>query len=905
VKRFLCMLILLGVGIVLPAHAASFVVNDLGDASDANPGNGACATAGAVCTLRAAIQEANAFPGSDQITFDAAGTIIVPFASDLPVITETLVIDGTTAPGYAGAPVVVLEGAGGLGGIALYAGAAAPGSTIAGLKIHGFVNYGIRIDASSFTIRNNYLGPVGGGMANRIGASIAISSFGGTVGGADGAGNVISGNSQVGLEIAGSSHTVSDNYVGTNAAGTAALPNGTYGIGVLNADGISIVGTSAADRNVISGNGGSGIGLSGVQNVTVYGNFIGVDATGTVDLGNGVHGVEVSGVAATTIGDAALPNVIAGNGQSGVIVVGSNPVIAGNVIGTDLSGTIAIPNSVGVTAQAGVLPGPVVVGTLSAGNTIAFNTQQGVVISGTGALVLNNRIESNGAPGVYVTNAATEVDIGGPVVGQGNLISLNGGDGVLIDGGSANVRLYGNTIGLDATRSADRGNSGNGVSATNATAVTIGGAGEGRRNFIAGNGANGVAISAGFDHSVENNLIGTDGAGAAAIANAFDGIVTSSTDGLVVTYNVISGNGDNGVEVSANADGTTITNNLIGVGADFGPAIPNGADGVSIRDGALNTTIGTPALPNTIAHNNGAGIAAEAGALLNNVWAANSIHDNGGLGIDLAAGAANDGVTPNDASDADAGPNALLNFPLITSVTSDVVSSTILGTIHTSPNTAITLHFYRTPAADPSGHGEGNVYIGALNTNTDAAGNAPFEFIGSSLPLGQLVTATATSTQGTSEFSASLPIVSPTPQIAFSLATYSANENGVTATITVVRTGDLSGTSTVDSIVSDGTAANGSDYTATTGALTFVPGDAEETFTVAIINDALDEPDETVNLELGNVTGAILVSPDTATLTIVDDDAAAPAVADVPALSGWMLALLAMALVTVAFRNWG
>src|SRR3954452_1970137 len=96
----------LALSLGLPASASTYTVNNLGDTSDATPGDNICDAGGGVCTLRAAIEEANAHAGSDTIIFSVAG--IISTASTLPV-TDTAIIDGTTAPGYAGVPLVHLS----------------------------------------------------------------------------------------------------------------------------------------------------------------------------------------------------------------------------------------------------------------------------------------------------------------------------------------------------------------------------------------------------------------------------------------------------------------------------------------------------------------------------------------------------------------------------------------------------------------------------------------------------------------------------------------------------------------------------------------------------------------------------------------------------------------------------
>jgi hypothetical protein len=115
----------------------------------------------------------------------------------------------------------------------------------------------------------------------------------------------------------------------------------------------------------------------------------------------------------------------------------------------------------------------------------------------------------------------------------------------------------------------------------------------------------------------------------------------------------------------------------------------------------------------------------------------------------------------------------------------------------------------------------------------------------------------------------------PTPSVLqFSGATYSVAEDGGSALITVVRTDSTTGEVSVDYTTSDGTATDGSDYAASSGILTLLDGETSASFEVSIIDDLMDEPDETVNLTLSNPTvGATLGTLDTAVLTIEDNNA--------------------------------
>ncbi len=125
--------------------------------------------------------------------------------------------------------------------------------------------------------------------------------------------------------------------------------------------------------------------------------------------------------------------------------------------------------------------------------------------------------------------------------------------------------------------------------------------------------------------------------------------------------------------------------------------------------------------------------------------------------------------------------------------------------------------------------------------------------------------------------------------VAFSAPTYSVNENGGSATITVTLEAASPFTATVNFAASDGTATSGSDYVASSGTLTFTPGVTSRTFTVPIIDDALFEGNETVNLSLSGATGAALGVPNSAVLTIVDNDPPPPLVCGSGVPGPWVL----------------
>src|SRR5262249_46461916 len=137
---------------------------------------------------------------------------------------------------------------------------------------------------------------------------------------------------------------------------------------------------------------------------------------------------------------------------------------------------------------------------------------------------------------------------------------------------------------------------------------------------------------------------------------------------------------------------------------------------------ASSNTIGSPGLGNTIAYNAGAGVLVLDSASTGDQVRGNSIYANGALGIDLGG----DGVTLNDPSDTDTGPNNLQNYPII-DVARHGSNTRVLGHLNSTPNTTLTLDFYASASADPSGYGEGQRYLGSAQVTTDASGNANFD----------------------------------------------------------------------------------------------------------------------------------------------------------------------------------
>ncbi|MFO0804034.1 MAG: LamG-like jellyroll fold domain-containing protein [Gemmataceae bacterium] len=305
----------------------------------------------------------------------------------------------------------------------------------------------------------------------------AINSFGNQVGvridsGASGSiiasGNVISGNVHQGvlLDHAGSGTKIAGNLIGLAADGATPLGN-DEGLSISATDNARVGGTTATERNVISGNALDGLLVDlGSANTLIVGNYIGLDATGTLSRGNRHNGIAIAnGSHSTTVGGsgAGEGNVIAGSGNgAGVLIFNyaTNNTVAGNLIGTNAAGTIALANPVGISIidSSGNTIGGI---TAADRNIISGNSGIGIAISGSGAYgntVAGNSIGTDitgmavlaNNAGVDIENGAHDNVLGGTAPGAGNLISGNVGTGVTITGGSAANVVAGNLIGTDA-----------------------------------------------------------------------------------------------------------------------------------------------------------------------------------------------------------------------------------------------------------------------------------------------------------------------------------------------------------------------------------------------------------------------------------------------------------------------
>ena len=456
------------------------------------------------------------------------------------------------------------------------------------------------------------------------------------------------------------------------------------------------------------------------------------------------------------------------------------------------------------------------------------------LVNGDNAVLL---IELNGANAgaAAVGLRLSDGDLGGNCIVRGLVINRFGRNGILID--DEGWLIEGNFVGTDPTGTVARGN---GTSVPTlfdedslagirirANESYIGGTTPDTRNLISSNKGAGIFGGESGGVVIQGNFIGTDASGSNPLGNMLQGVA------LAGSGNVIGGeSGD-----------TPGTGNIIAF---------NNQEGVLIFSPSTDSAF-DPIL-------------------------SNSIFSNGKLGIDLKRYNRDPGgVTPNDLNDEDDGPNGFQNFPLMSAVTSSGGSTTVSGTLNSRPLRSFTVEFFANPTCDPTGYGEGQTFIGSTELTTDASGDGSFSAtLPFGLPVNHVITTTATDDFSfhTSEFSTCLAVAPPQGILQFSSADYTINENGAFATVFVVRTGGSSGAVTVDYSTSDGTALSAADYVTSAGTLSFADGDTVKSFDIPILDDPLDENDETVQLSLSGPTGGALVSgQSTASLTILDDDA--------------------------------
>jgi hypothetical protein len=381
----------------------------------------------------------------------------------------------------------------------------------------------------------------------------------------------------------------------------------------------------------------------------------------------------------------------------------------------------------------------------------------------------NNVVQANTKTGVEIFDSAFNL-IGGANPGEGNT-----GGFIQIDRASNNV-VVGNTV----QRVRVLGWIANNQPAAN---NRIGGPTPAERNYITGLGTwNSQGWPSGFAVQlfnaigtvVENNWIGTtpDGLQPGHGATTAGIYFTDENHNTTIRGNRIAGilghrigtyPGVLGTAIAIGGfgSGIRIVGNTIGLDANGSPVLGS-VTGITTENYYLGPVQGIviggsyPGEGNEIAGQLDVGVSV-ANTLSGVRISGNSIHDNGGLGIDLITNALQTGVTPNDPLDTDTGGNELQNFPVLQSAAIAGATLRVVGALNSTPASTFSVEFFASPRCDPSGFGEGQDFLGATTVITDGNGNAVLDVtLHAFVPQGWFVTATATAvaSASTSEFAA-------------------------------------------------------------------------------------------------------------------------------------------------------
>ena len=679
VKKFILIFLFIAIGSFVNAQGIIYTVN-----TTSNHDDHACTTGD--CTLREAINAINAGNGGDTIKFNIVGPLLtISPDTALPKIIKSVVIDGTSQPGFAGTPIIEISGANVNCNI---------GASLNGLALEGISNSSIK-----------------GILINRFwGADILVS------------------NSQ--------NCSIQGNYFGTDVTGTIAIGNrsgngcpvslGGGGISISSSKFITIGGAAAGKGNLISGSAellGFGVAINNSEDITIIGNYIGVNVSGTSALAN-YCGVSEGGVNKRIIIGGSEPgerNIISGNITYG-IAAGINRstyedtvcFIRGNYIGTDAAGKVAIPNI------------------------------SGIYVGGEG------------------------VQIGGMGLGERNLISGNSASGIIFVYLDSYSSIINNYIGTDVSGNLPLGNQGAGIfcyaDRMNAFNNVISANSCGIK-FIYEN-LNGHHRYTGH---ISGNYIGVGADGTTPLGNTTDGIRIESDgfkyigDGTPEGRNIISANGRSGIHISGNPStapnfikGNYLGpdkngNKILGSTQEYGLYLTGSASGNNIGGAGDSSSQG-----NTIAFNTVDGIYIDGASSHYNLISRNLIYDNNGNGIELNYGS-------NQGNDGKPKPIVILADDLSISGTG-------------SPTDSIEIFSSRN-ANDPLCN-KAEVYLGTVVV--DSTGNWLFD---KKVSIGKNIKATARTVldSNTSEFSDCMKVIPAVFSVEIKIDYVGCNGNEVSA----------------------------------------------------------------------------------------------------------------------------
>jgi parallel beta-helix repeat protein len=437
--------------------------------------------------------------------------------------------------------------------------------------------------------------------------------------------NVISGNGGNGVGLYGSNgNIIAQNYIGTNPAGTAPIPNGRNGILLTGGSSRNLIGGQAAGANnptgtkgattpvfvvppqgnLISGNRMNGVLVadSSVNN-TLSGNFIGTNRQGDAAIGNRLDGVRILRSNRNSLIGCTFQqnpfvfyNVVSGNGLNGVEVESSDDVtIQGNFMGVSANNGALVPNGIDGLVVSGSSRNLQAGGVIPLGSVISGNRRNGIFVQGTvtGLVSFNNfcggfafgGAAPNGADGILITST------GGNNLVRTCILSGNNGNGLEIGGDASGVQVEDTACGTNTAIHEAMPNQGSGVLIS----------GTAHNNYLGG-----------LQPSVEmrTHFAGNMGYGVAVIGQAHDNFIYNSSIGV----------------------GFSFTNDTPQ------PAIPNQSGGIYLGPGTSNTTIGgtNPILQDNISSNIGAGISIDTST--GNLITGDQILQNSQFGI-FATGA--------------------------------------------------------------------------------------------------------------------------------------------------------------------------------------------------------------------------------------------------------------------------
>ncbi|HPQ65533.1 MAG TPA: right-handed parallel beta-helix repeat-containing protein, partial [bacterium] len=360
------------------------------------------------------------------------------------------------------------------------------------------------------------------------------------------------------LVSGGDDNSIEGNYIGLTSSG-AASGNGGDGIRIEGGSGAT-VGGAGTGRNVVAANGGYGIsvnrGGAGAVRTGIRNNYIGTDPTGAAALANGLGGVSVWSAAETVVGGdsaAGEGNLVSGHGSAAGIwfnaCTGAGNGVWGNLVGTDASGLLSVPNREG----------------------LLLTDSSGIEVGAPGGYL--NVFSGNSFCGIRLTQ-----QVASPPATVDNLLRSN-----LVGLGADGVSAVANGQGRDGDAGIviEGGAGGN----------QVGDTGSGEGNLVGENLGDGILLDDSGNNVLRGNLLGTDGAGA-ALGNLFSGVrLRSGAAGNLLEENTAAFNGQSGERDGVRIEGSGSTSDLVSRNSTY----DNAGLGIRLLDGA-NQGVGPPAI---------------------------------------------------------------------------------------------------------------------------------------------------------------------------------------------------------------------------------------------------------------------------------------------------------------------